>query len=272
MQSEPAIRDAILLVAGIGQRLRPLTDELPKCLLEVGGVPLLIRLLRQLHANGIERAVLATGYLENKVRACVAGHSGLPDITLCHNPDFAQTNNAESLRCAMPMVRGMGFILCDGDILVRESGWLERLLKDPRGNVLSMITPDTMGEEEMKIALAPEGAHPAHPTGFDPPQPVTGLSKKLDPASAAGESLGVQLIASSFYAPLLDRLDAMSPHERANVYYEDIFADLMGTEHVFYAHRVPADSWTEIDTVEDLQAARKLFSDWQARADGAGGR
>lgn len=270
MQSEPVIRDAILLVAGVGQRLRPLTDELPKCLLEVGGVPLLIRLLRQLHAHGIERAVLATGYLENKVRACVAGHSGLPDITLCHNPDYAQTNNAESLRAAMPAVRGNGFILCDGDILVRQSGWLGRLLEDPRGNVLAMITPENMGEEEMKIALAGEGAHPVHADAFAPPQPVVGLSKKLDPARAAGESLGIQLIADTFYAPLLDRLNAMSPHERANVYYEDIFAELMSGEHAFYAHHVPIDSGTEIDTIEDLEAARRLFADWQAQADTAG--
>ena len=250
------IRDAILLVAGVGSRLRPLTDELPKCLLEVGGRPLLVRLLRQLHGHGIDHVVLATGYLEPKIRACVAGHSGLPDVTIRDNPQFSETNNAESLRQAMPAVEGRPFILCDGDILVRESGWLGELLGDRQGNVLAMIAPDEMGEEEMKIALADTDAPLEQ-------RPVVGLSKQLDPAQSAGESLGVQTISESFFDPLLKRLDKMSPDEKANAYYEDIFAELMGDEHVFYAHEVPVNCWTEIDTIEDLEYARKLYAGWQ---------
>jgi choline kinase len=251
-----AIRDAILLVAGVGSRLRPLTDDLPKCLLEVGGQPLLVRLLRQLYSHGIEHAVLATGYLESKIRSCVAGHSGLPRLTVRPNPAFSETNNAESLRLAMPAVNGRPFVLCDGDILVKETGWLGEVLAHPRGNVLAMISPDEMGAEEMKIAL--EDAHaPA------PERPVVGLSKELDPAESDGESLGVQTISARLYTPLLERLEAMSPAERASAYYEDIFAELMGPEHPFYTHTVPLDCWTEIDTVEDLEHARTLYADWQ---------
>jgi choline kinase len=258
MTDTSRIHDAILLVAGVGSRLRPLTDELPKCLLEVGGEPLLIRLLRQLHSHGIDHAVLATGYLEPKIRACVAGYSGLPQVTIRDNPQFSETNNAESLRQAMPAVDGRPFILCDGDILVRESGWLGDLLDNERGNVLAMISPDEMGEEEMKIALADtDGDVPVEDCE------VVGLSKELDPKESAGESLGVQTISQNFFEPLSERLDAMSPSEKASSYYEDIFADLMGDEHVFYAHPVPADCWTEIDTVEDLEYARELFADWQ---------
>lgn len=250
------IQHAVLLIAGVGSRLRPLTDELPKCLLEVGEVPLLIRLLRQLHSHGIEHAVLATGYLEPKIRACVAGYTGIPDITIRHNPHFAETNNAESLRMAMPPLQGRPFILCDGDILVKKSGWLGELLAHEQDNVLAMISPEKMGEEEMKIALEPGD----QPVGE---RAVVGLSKGLDPAESAGESLGVQTIGASFHKPLLERLEQMSPEEKANSYYEDIFAELMGDEHVFYAHQVPVDCWTEIDTVEDLEYARSLYAGWQ---------
>jgi choline kinase len=260
MTDTSRIRDAILLVAGVGSRLRPLTDELPKCLLEVGGEPLLVRLLRQLHSHGVDHAVLATGYLEPKIRACVAGYSGLPQVTIRDNPAFSQTNNAESLRRAMPAVDGRPFILCDGDILVRKSGWLADLLDREPGNVLAMISPEEMGDEEMKIALADSSEGDDTPIGE---REVVGLSKGLDPNESAGESLGVQTIASSFFEPLTERLDAMSPEEKAGSYYEDIFADLMGDEHVFYAHPVPVDCWTEIDTVEDLEHARELFSSWQ---------
>lgn len=264
MNQTAEIRDAILLVAGVGSRLRPLTDELPKCLLEVGGQPLLVRLLRQLASHGVDHAVLATGYLEPKIRACVAGHSDLPDITIRDNPDFAQTNNAESLRRAMPAVDGRPFILCDGDILVRKSGWLGELLgganpSNKRGNVLAMISPEEMGEEEMKIAVAPADAPLAE-------RPVVGLSKELDPTESVGESLGVQTISASFFDPLLERLDQMSDDERASSYYEDIFAELMGEQHPFWVHRVPVDCWTEIDTVEDLEYARRLYAGWRETA------
>lgn len=256
MTDQTRIRDAILLVAGLGSRLRPLTDELPKCLLEVGGKPLLVRLLRQLHSHGIEHAVLATGYLEPKIRACVAGHSGLPDITIRDNPRFAETNNAESLRLAMPAVQGRQFILCDGDILVRDSGWLGELIADERDNVLAMISPEVMGDEEMKVALEPSDAPLEQ-------REVIALSKQLDPADSAGESLGVQTLGADIYEPLLDRLDAMSDEERASSYYEDIFVEVMGEAHSFYARQVPVDAWTEIDTVADLEYARGLYADWQ---------
>lgn len=254
MTQSPKIQDAVLLVAGVGARLRPLTDTHPKCLLEINEVPLLIRLLRQLYAAGIEHVVLATGYLEGKIRACVAGHSNLPEISFASNPDYAQTNNAASLLSALPAVAGRPFILCDGDILVRQSGWLRELLADSRGNILAMIRPEQMGAEEMKIQLGADSK-------------VRALSKNLDPAQSAGESVGVQIIAASFYEDLRARLEAMTDAERANAYYEDIFADLMGEAHPFFAHPIPVTSWTEIDTLEDLEVARQLFATWQDSSD-----
>lgn len=253
MAESPKIHDAILLVAGVGARLRPLTDTKPKCLIEINGVPLLIRLLRQLREQGIAHVALATGYLESKIRACVAGHSNLPEVSFCPNPDFAETNNAASLLGALPAVAGRSFILCDGDIMVRRSGWLKDLLADSRGNILAMISPEEMGAEEMKIELGPDSR-------------VSALSKELDPANSAGESVGVQIIAASFYDDLRARLEAMSQEERANSYYEDIFADIMSDEHPFFAHQIPVSSWTEIDTIEDLEVARELYASWQDEA------
>lgn len=250
MSEQAKIHDAILLVAGVGARLRPLTDTQPKCLIEINGVPLLIRLLRQLHEQGIQHVALATGYLEAKIRSCVAGHSNLPEVSFCPNPNYSETNNAASLLGALPAVAGRPFILCDGDILVRKSGWLKDLLADSRGNILAMISPEEMGAEEMKIEFGEDDR-------------VSALSKGLDPAKSAGESVGVQIISADFYDVLRERLEAMSEDERANSYYEDMFADIMGDAHPFYAHEIPVSSWTEIDTLEDLEVARQLYASWQ---------
>jgi NDP-sugar pyrophosphorylase family protein len=61
-QKSREIKDAVLLVAGTGSRLRPLTNNLPKCLIEIAGTPLIVRLLRQLKEHGIERARAPSGH------------------------------------------------------------------------------------------------------------------------------------------------------------------------------------------------------------------
>ncbi|MFU8806488.1 MAG: sugar phosphate nucleotidyltransferase, partial [Bradymonadaceae bacterium] len=78
-------RDAILLIAGMGSRLRPLTEDRPKCLLEVGREPLLVRLLRQLESLGIERVVLATGYMADVVATTLKKFDGLPELVFAGN-------------------------------------------------------------------------------------------------------------------------------------------------------------------------------------------
>jgi choline kinase len=246
-----APRDAILLVAGMGSRLRPLTDDRPKCLLEVGGEPLLVRLLRQLGGLGVERVVLATGYLSAVLEAVLQPYDGLPQLIVAPNRAYETTNNAESLRVAMNHLEGRSFLLCDGDVLLRDDRALALLARDPRANVLTMIARDDLGEEEMKIVADSE-------TGQ-----IHGLSKKLDPQQCHGESLGLQKVGGPTLAILAARLEAMSEAERASAYYEDIFAALIEQGHRFYALPVAAEGWTEIDTVEDLEAARRMYETWQ---------
>lgn len=243
-------RDAILLIAGIGSRLRPLTDERPKCLLEIGGAPLLVRLLSQLSSLGIERVVLATGYLSALVATVLKSFNGLPELVFAENRGYGQTNNAESLRLAMPHVQGRPFLLCDGDVLLRDASALSLLANDRRWNVLTMIARNDLGEEEMKIISEGEEGR------------ILRLSKKLEPALCQGESLGLQKIGGETIAVLAERLEEMSDEERASSYYEDIFAVLIEAGHDFYALPVQAEGWTEIDTVEDLDDARRLFESW----------
>ena len=96
------VEDAIILVAGRGSRLRPLTDERPKCLLEVGGQPLLLRLLRQLAHHGIRNVVLVAGYrgedIERELEAS-RYEGGLPTrVEVVEVDDWEHWNNAASLQ------------------------------------------------------------------------------------------------------------------------------------------------------------------------------
>ncbi|RVU46774.1 phosphocholine cytidylyltransferase family protein [Lujinxingia sediminis] len=242
-------REAILLVAGTGSRLRPLTEDRPKCLLEVGGEALLKRLLDQLTAVGIERAILVTGYLHERMVAQVESWELGLDVAFAPNPTFASENNAISTLVGMRALKGDSFLLCDGDILLRQTAWVAELLADERENVLTMIRFESLGQEEMKIRLGDDKA-------------IEGLSKGLDPARAHGESLGVQKVGPSAFEALKDRLEALNAEERVRLYYEDVFAELIPQGHAFYAREVAPGSWTEIDTIEDLEAARALYQSW----------
>ena len=249
------VRDAVLLVAGMGTRLRPHTNEKPKCLVEVAGTPLAVRLLRQLADNGIERAWLVTGYLSDVLEENLKGIEGLPELRFIHNDAFDTANNAESLRRAMLEMDERPFLLCDGDILVGDDGWLYDLITDPRPNVLAVLLQlqGQMGDEEMKVQVE----------GVDVPwysRRVTRLSKELDTNFSHGESIGAQVIGGKTFNALLERLNGMSEDERKRWYYEDIFVTLFDKGHEFYTLAIKPGSWTEIDTPEDLEAAHEMMA------------
>src|SRR5262245_54129954 len=100
----------------MSSRLRPLTDDLPKCLLPVAGKPILRRCIEALRATGIGELVVVTGYLEAKVRDAVDTWFHGP-VSYRTNADFAATQNGASLLCARDLVEGQPFVLLDGDIV-----------------------------------------------------------------------------------------------------------------------------------------------------------
>jgi len=257
---ERHVRDAVLLVAGMGTRLRPYTNEIPKCLVEVAGTPLIVRLMRQLKEHGIERAWLVTGYKSDVLEGHLQGVEGLPELRFVHNDAYDSANNAESLRRAMLEMKGGPFLLCDGDILVDDDGWLYDLITDPRPNVLAVLLQlsSQLGAEEMKFQLEPVDA-----PWFS--RRVVGLSKKLQPRMSHGESIGAQVIGEDTFDALLERLNKMSPAERKDAYYEDMFAELFDDGHEFYTLAIRPGTWTEIDTPEDLEDAQNMMAHGQTR-------
>src|SRR4051812_639216 len=88
---------AIILAAGVGNRLRPLTADRPKGIVEVAGRPLLCHTLAQLRVAGTEHAVVVTGYRDELLRATLTASSPRPDLEFVHNPRYASTNSTVSL-------------------------------------------------------------------------------------------------------------------------------------------------------------------------------
>lgn len=106
---------AMILAAGLGQRMRPLTDHLPKPLLEVGGKPLLQYHLEALQVAGVENVIINLAYLGEKIRAFVGDGSrfGL-QVEYSVEPEPLETGGA--LLRALPLLGAESFLLINGDV------------------------------------------------------------------------------------------------------------------------------------------------------------
>lgn len=243
-------RTAVILAAGQGTRLQPLTNSTPKCLIEIDGRPLLARMLEALAQAGIADAVIVTGHLADRVDRFLAAPQPLR-VRTARNAEYATTNNAASLWAARPAVdacdggRDDGFVLCDGDVLLFESP-LSALLGVPEPCALAVDRGAPLGNEEMKVEVDAAGR-------------VTRLLKHIDSRGCIGESIGVQKLGGPALPIVWDEIEKVVHADAATAYYEDAFQRAIDRGVVFATSDVTPGSWIEIDDAADLEAARRRF-------------
>lgn len=131
---------AILLAAGLGTRLRPFTDNKPKCLIEIGGVPLILIWLQKLLSAGITEILINTHYLSDQVVECVSMTSFKRQVTFAHEPALLGT--AGTLRS------NVGFLGDDDCLLIHADNYMKSNLSSflrsnearPKYCLMSMLT------------------------------------------------------------------------------------------------------------------------------------
>ena len=197
----------VILAAGMAKRLRPLTDERPKCLLKVGERTLLQRTVDAMLDAGIRELVVVTGYRANMIRDFLTTHYLTPQgnpspltsqsspltIHFIDNPDYAHNNNIFSLWLTRPYTDGREFLLMDSDILC-DPAVLPAVLS-VEGSALALNRHE-LGEEEMKIVADAEGR-------------ITEISKTCRPEDAAGESVGIEHMTADYSTALFRELEQM---------------------------------------------------------------
>ncbi|MGH7076097.1 MAG: nucleotidyltransferase family protein [Stellaceae bacterium] len=134
---------ALVLAAGLGTRLRPITDTVPKCLVPIHGVPLLDYWLELLFAGGIERVLVNTSYLADAVRAHVGASPWRSGVTLVHEPVLLGTGG--TVLANRDFFGGEAFLVAHGDNLTRFDvpAFVARHRARPAGTALTMMTFDT---------------------------------------------------------------------------------------------------------------------------------
>lgn len=236
---------AIILAAGMASRLRPLTDNTPKCLLKIGERSLLQRSIDALTSNDIKEIVIVTGYLHNQIEDFVKQQYPSLDVTFIHNGVYDSTNNIYSLWLARPKADGEEILLLDSDLLY-DPEIITRILNTKAENILTLIRHD-LGEEEMKIVT--DGGSEGN---------ITEISKTCSPSDAIGESLGIEMMGKSYTSALYQELEPMMNQEHLeNVFYEKAFERLIPRGHTFKVLDVTDLFSCELDTVEDFQNAKE---------------
>ncbi|MFO0646266.1 MAG: phosphocholine cytidylyltransferase family protein [Polyangiales bacterium] len=235
---------AIVLAAGVGSRLRPLTDTAPKCLVSVGRETMLGRAARVLADAGAAELIVSTGYLDGAVREAMRD-APLP-VRFAHNHDYASTQNVVSLRRALDLAPdGRDVVKLDGD-LVFERAVLDALFAEGGDACAAIEDGETPPDEAMKVDVA--GGR------------ITRFGKGLVARTAAGESIGVERFAKGAVPSLRSALAAAVEAGRTDVYYEEVYNDLLAAGLAMRAARVSSLRWCEVDDLDDLDAARRLFA------------
>lgn len=237
---------AIILTAGVGSRIRPLTDNTPKCLLDINGKTILERMVENVSGCGITQFVVITGYLQEQVTSFITEHFPRLKFSFVHNEKYAETNTAYSLYLTRKLVEGDSFIKLDGDV-VFEKAVVEKLINDQNQNCLCMDKNIRLATEEVKVSLGENNK-------------VLKVGKKIPPQAAQGESIGIEKLSAEGGVAFYNALEQVLKDPKNNQeYYDDSYTTLVERGVPFYATDITGLKWVEIDTHEDYQKALEFF-------------
>jgi choline kinase len=241
--SSRQVTTALLLAAGTGSRLHPLTNSAPKCLTELNGKTLIERLVHALQSNGIQRLVVVVGYLESQIIHYLDQMEHDLEIEYITNSKFQTTNNIYSLWLAREKINEP-FLLVECDLVF-----------DPE-LLLPLMTPDRIAVSHrlpwMNGSMASVG----------PTSRVTGIhgSEPYPSGEVIFKTVNIYSFSLPTWRRITARLERHIDAGQLSGYYETVLTELIAEsgvslEAVFFNE----DQWYEVDTLPDLHAAEKMF-------------
>ena len=236
---------AIILSAGRGSRLLPLTTDLPKCLLPVGMTTVLGLQLDTLHAAGVEEAVVVTGFNTAKVEAEIAARTIGPRVEVLFNPFYQVADNLASCWMVREHMDG-DFVIINGDTNFSPE-IIESILTAQDTDIA--VTIDRTGPydgDDMKVTL--EGTA------------LKAIGKTLAAAQTHGESIGMLRFMGSGVTTFRDMLeDVMRTPAGTKSWYLKAIDGLAKSGVPISTIDITGATWAELDTPEDYEIVRSLF-------------
>jgi choline kinase len=238
---------AVILAAGMGTRLESVTGGAPKCMVEVGGIPLIDRMISRLHEAGIRELIVVTGHrhqeVEDHVRALE--HPLARSAHFVFNDRYSDWGNFYSLLVAEEAIAGDSFIKLDGDVLMDDK-LLPLLLEANGPAALAVDCREGLGDEEMKVRV--EGGR------------IVALNKSISPQSALGEFVGVDRVDAELCPAVFAKLRELIERGETHDYYERAYELLIQDGQEWHVADVSQCRWTEIDNAEDLAVANQMVA------------
>jgi len=242
---------AIVLAASRGAALGKLTDDKPKCMIDVRGQPLLRRQVAMLNESGVQDVIIVRGYKKDAI--------DLPSVGTRDNDEFADTKELYSLACAREDLDGPCLVTY-GDILFRPY-MLDALLR-AEGDIV--IVADALWRDREQSA---EGlvrdlivADRAFTTNFldDALVNLSAAGHGISPEDATGEWVGMLKLSKAGAAAVRVELDAMDADGLLrNAEIPDLLNRMMAAGHKVQVQYITGQ-WLDVDDVHDLAQARNI--------------
>ena len=231
---------ALILAAGLGTRLRPMTDTKPKSMVEVNGMPILFQQVDNLEKNGIKDIVVVAGYKADIMISALG--DVYPSVKVIRNRDYDKTNNMYSAYLARDEFCDRDFILMNADVFC-DSTIIQELLKDCYDNAI-VVQEGFHSDENMKVQYV-DGK-------------IVEISKDISKQEAYGVSIDVYRFSSEgsvvFFGKTTEYIEERQVHDQ---WTEVALNDTL--KEVTFRPCPARGRWMEIDTHDDLKKAESIF-------------
>ena len=239
---------AIILSAGQGSRLGHLVDDRPKCLIDFSGRTLLDRQLDTLAANGVEEAVVVTGFHDELVEQAIAKRSGGPRVRTVFNPFYKVADNTGSLYMARSELEG-DCLVWNGDTLVSPALMRRVVDNDRSGICVTIDRKDAYDEDDMKVVE--EGGR------------LRAIGKRLE-GGVNAESIGLLAFRAGGAERFREAIEAaMRTPEGTTIWYLRVINQVAQSSAVWTLD-IAGEEWGEVDFPPDVENARELTARWDA--------
>lgn len=234
---------ALILAAGVGKRLKPITDRMPKTLIKIEDKPILGHILTNIKKCGIKDVLIVTGYRSGLIKEYVGSGSKWDlNVNYCHNRVYDKTENILSVKLAEKDLLDDDFVLINADDLFSPM-ILWRLIEAPGEIVLAVDGEGTVGTEEMKVSVNGNGR-------------ILAVSKQLDPEESFGEDIGVMKFSKEGGRAFFNAIDEIIQEGGPNFYFQEALDHLTGQEYPITYVNIEDEPWIEIDDHFDLKWAK----------------
>lgn len=231
---------ALILAAGMGTRLRPITDFKPKCMVEVNGVPIIFKQLDNLIQNGIKDITVVAGYKADMLKNAL--NKNYPFVDVIVNYEYETTNNMYSAYLARSSYAGKEFLLMNGDVFFDESVIAE-LLKEQYVDSI-VVEKGVFFEESMKVKFN-KGR-------------ITEISKQIPKNEAYGVSIDVYKFSAEGSRIFFNKIIEYVEIKKDLIQWTEVALNEILSEVKFTPCPLKG-RWIEIDDFNDLKKLKRYL-------------